>query len=680
MKRTIILSKESRKGSIPYSSQLKRILFTVVLITGFQIPFQAQAQDSYSAPSWWIGVAAGANFDFYDGSTQKLNASFKPPVAFHDGFGVGLFLAPTIEYYRPNSKWGMLFQFGYDNRNGKFKEVLSPCNCPADLSTKLSYLTIEPSVRFTPFSRSSLFLYAGPRLAFNINKSYVYQLRANPAFSDQEDGTEIKGEFSDIRETILSAQIGVGYDIPLSSPYQETQFVLSPFISFQPYFGQSPRSIETWNITNIRIGATLKLGKGKKASAQEEKIVSSEKEKDIPNFDFKVTAPKNIPEKRTVKESFPLLNNVFFDLGSTEIPERYVSLNRSQVANFKEEKLELSPPKDNSGRSERQMIVYYNVLNILGIRMLKNPNTKVSLVGSSEKGPTEARAMAESVKSYLVLTFEIDPLRITTDGLTKPKVPSEKPGSTNNLVLLREEDRRVSIESSSTELLMEFQSGPDAPLKPVEIVGVQEAPVESYVRFENKGAKGAFSSWTLQIKEDNGKTKTFGPFVEDKVVIPGKDIMGTKPKGNYQVKMIGITRENRIIERESNVDMVLWTPPETDIAIRFSVPYAFDASKSIAMYEKYLAEVVVPKIPQNGRVIIHGYTDIIGDAAHNKVLSEARANDVKKILESALSKSGRADVEFQVYGFGKDAKLAQFENKYPEERFYNRTVIIDLIP
>jgi len=43
-------------------------------------------------------------------------------------------------------------------------------------------------------------------------------------------------------------------------------------------------------------------------------------------------------------------------------------------------------------------------------------------------------------------------------------------------------------------------------------------------------------------------------------------------------------------------------------------------------------------------------------------------------------KAGRNDVTFEVYGFGEDLNTAQFGNKYPEERFYNRTVIIDIIP
>jgi hypothetical protein len=31
-------------------------------------------------------VAGGANFNFYRGSTQQMNASFTSPKTFHDGF------------------------------------------------------------------------------------------------------------------------------------------------------------------------------------------------------------------------------------------------------------------------------------------------------------------------------------------------------------------------------------------------------------------------------------------------------------------------------------------------------------------------------------------------------------------------------------------------------------------
>jgi flagellar motor protein MotB len=65
---------------------------------------------------------------------------------------------------------------------------------------------------------------------------------------------------------------------------------------------------------------------------------------------------------------------------------------------------------------------------------------------------------------------------------------------------------------------------------------------------------------------------------------------------------------------------------------------------------------------------------------NNLKLSLARATDVSNIFKRALSNANRTDVKIKVYGFGEDETVAPFENKLPEERFYNRTVIIDIIP
>ena len=91
------------------------------------------------------------------------------------------------------------------------------------------------------------------------------------------------------------------------------------------------------------------------------------------------------------------------------------------MKDFREDQLEMVTPINQSGRSERQMNVYYNVLNILGDRMIKNPSTTITLVGSSEQGPKDGKGMAESVKFYLVNTFGINSSRITTKGQSKTK-------------------------------------------------------------------------------------------------------------------------------------------------------------------------------------------------------------------------------------------------------------------
>lgn len=656
---------------------IKGLVLSTFVVTAIQTPVQAQEDVQYTRPSWYFGAAAGANFNFYQGSTHQLNSLFTPPATFHDGQGIGLFIAPLVEYHRPDNRLGFMFQAGYDSRKGDFKQVNTPCNCPADLTTDLSYITVEPSLRFAPF-KSNFYLYGGPRFAFNMAKSFTYEQGINPAYPEQTAPANVEGDFSDINETQISMQIGAGIDIPLSSQKRHTQFVLSPFVSFQPYIGQTPRSIETWNITTLRAGAALKLGRGHKIAVVKEEIAPVAVVVE-PEVKFSVNAPKNIPAEPNVREVFPLRNYVFFDIGSTEIPERYVLLRKDQVKDFREDQLEAFAPKTLSGRSDRQMIVYYNVLNILGDRMVKNPTTTITLVGSSEKGPKDGREMAESVKEYLVTIFVIDPSRIKTLGRTKPVNPGEQPGGTRDLDLLRAGDRRVSIESNSPILLMEFQSGPNAQLKPVEIITIQEAPADSYISFDVEGEKEAFTSWSLEITDAKGNMQNFGPYTEEKVSIPSKSILGTNPEGDYKVVMVGQTKSGIVVRKETTSHMVLWTPAATLESMRFSIIYEFNKSKAIKIYEKYLIDVVTPKIPIGGTVIINGYTDITGGELNNQKLSLARANDVRSIIEKALSKAGRNDVKFEVYGFGEDQKKSPFDNKYPEERFYNRTVIIDVI-
>lgn len=645
--------------------KLKYILIALVLFLGIT---SVNAQETqYSKPKWWFGAAAGANLNFYRGSTQQLNADFTSPTAFHNGFGAGLFLAPTIEYRVPNSSFGFMLQAGYDNRSGKFNQVITPCDCPADLNTKLSYITIEPSLRFAPF-KGNFYLYGGPRIAFNQSKSFEYQLGINPNFPLQPASPTVKGDLIDVKNTIVSMQIGMGYDIPINSETSKTQWVVSPFVAYQPYFGQNPRSTETWNISTVRAGIILKFGQGHPLVA----ATGGEAQ-------LTVTAPTQQTTARKVREVFPIRNYVFFDAGSSEISNRYILLKKNQVADFKEDQIAFDTPKNMSGRSERQMIVYYNILNIVGDRMGKNTSSTITLVGSSDKGAEDGRTMSQSIKNYLVNVFSINGNRIAIEGRVKPILASEQPGGTLELALLREGDRRVSIESSSPALLMEFQSGPDAPLKPIEIISMEQTASSDSVVFDTSASKERFSSWSVNLEDSKGKSKNYGPYTQPKVSIPVKTILGNQPKDDYKVTLTGTTADGKTLTKETTVHVVNNLAPKVQESIRFSVLFEFNESKSIAIYEKYLTDVVTPKIKNGDTVSITGHTDIIGETNYNKNLSLARANDVKAILVKSLANAGTPNVTFDIHGDGEDENLAPFENKYPEERFYNRTVVIDIL-
>jgi hypothetical protein len=60
---------------------------------------------------------------------------------------------------------------------------------------------------------------------------------------------------------------------------------------------------------------------------------------------FSVDSPSNVPGDSKLTEIFPLRNYVYFNNGSSEIPNRYVLLNKDQVKDFKEDQLEVFAPK-----------------------------------------------------------------------------------------------------------------------------------------------------------------------------------------------------------------------------------------------------------------------------------------------------------------------------------------------
>ena len=642
------------------------LLFLLLFLAGTNIQAQTVAR---TQPTWWFGASGAANFNFYRGTTQMLNQTVTTPTAFHKGSGIKPYVSLLAEY-RPGKVWGGMLNIAYDNRGGKFDEVMAPCDCPANLSTNMSYVAIEPSLRVAPFA-NSFYIFAGPTISFNVKKDFLYTQ------DKQEDKT---GEWSDVNNTLFSAQAGMGIDIPVSAPASRTQMTVSPFVSFLTDFGHEPRGVESWSNYTVRAGIALKFGTGKKAAAA---VVPPEFIDPAPTTTaviFSVRAPKMVPVNRPVKETFALRNSVFFDNGSAAIPNRYVQLSNAQATLFNEDQLQQNQPTNlNYGRSARQLAVYHNILNIIGDRLRANPNSNITLTGASDNNPTEGKLMAENIKQYLVSSFGINAARITTVGRDKPVVPSEKPGSTNELELLRAGDRRVDITSTSSDLLLQV-GGVNSPyLKPVQISTVQEDPLDSHVIFNAAGAQDALTSWTVNVTDEQGIAKRYGPYYGDKASIPGKTILGSNTSGNYKVVMLGETKSGEMIQKETTLSLVKSEDPKQQ-GLRYSILFDFDESKSLASYEKFLTEVIAPLITDNSTVIIHGHTDIIGQDVYNQKLSTERAAGAQKIIEAALAKAGTKNVKFETNGYGEDVSTSPFENNLPEERFYNRTVIIDIIP
>ncbi len=285
--------------------------------------------------------------------------------------------------------------------------------------------------------------------------------------------------------------------------------------------------------------------------------------------------------------------------------------------------------------------------------------------------------LAENVKQYLVSTFEIDGSRIQTEGRNKPVIPSEQPGAKKELALLREGDRRVDILSTSPALLM--QVGGDMMMKPVQLTNTQQNPMDGLVIFNVKGAEKQFKSWSLDLTDEQGAVQHYGPFTKEQGTVAGKTILNNRAEGTYKVVMTGASLSGLPITKQGSVHLVQQAEA-VEKGLRYSILFDFDKANAIASYTNFLNDVVAALITNGSTVIIHGHTDVIGDEGYNQKLSESRAQETQKILESALAQKNIANVQFQTIGYGEEPGQAPFNNTLPEERFYNRTVIIDINP
>ena len=180
---------------------INKIMQRFIILTMMIILAQSTVKAQTTQPTWWFGLSGAANFNFYDGTTQRLNNSLFVPAAFHKGDGIKPYGSFLMEF-RPGPVWGAMLNIGYDGRGGKFDGVIAPCDCPATLETNLSYVTIEPSLRLGS-AKSNLYFFAGPRVAFNLDKDFSYT---------QEKQPNTDSELSAMRKTLLSGQVGMGYD------------------------------------------------------------------------------------------------------------------------------------------------------------------------------------------------------------------------------------------------------------------------------------------------------------------------------------------------------------------------------------------------------------------------------------------------------------------------------------
>ncbi len=370
-----------------------------------------------------------------------------------------------------------------------------------------------------------------------------------------------------------------------------------------------------------------------------------------------------VMEEEVVRETFPLLNYIFFDQGSAAIPERYVRLSSDVVSSFEEGAIE-------GGALD----FYYSALNVLGSRLKANPAASITITGylnntGNEKNATQlARDRAAAVRDYLRTVWSVDDSRMTVQPGVLPPV-----ASSSRDTMGQAENRRVEITSDDWQLL-----------RPVTFVRRFASVVPDNVQFlTTVDAEEGLESWRLTT-EQNGVMfdQRSGAQAEGKITWNWKNRSSELPASNGALSTRFLVQDKagdsfttgpvsisvREVKSESRKNVIV----EDGITVEkiSLILFPFDVADPGVSNERIMDEYVYPRVTENARITVSGYTDVIGSEEYNLKLSQQRADAVRNILLKRLGEA--ASERITAIGLGETSPV--FSNDTPEGRFYNRTV------
>jgi len=380
-------------------------------------------------------------------------------------------------------------------------------------------------------------------------------------------------------------------------------------------------------------------------------------------------APSSVNiEEVTVVDSSPLLNHVYFDTGKSRIPERYVALSGpEETGAFSEEKL--------TGTMEK----YHQVLNVIGKRLVANPEARITLVGcnsntGAEKGNIVlSKSRAEAVAAYLRSVWGIDPSRMEIKYRNLPAVPS-----TSRVPEGVVENQRVEILSSHPAILDTIKS-----TYMQEQTDTKEIRINSTLQAETEIAHWQFrllgGDKMLTTREGSGNP-------------PIEIVFSLEPMGPRNLAALGqFSADLEVKDKEGNVFGVSTEPIAINVIKREERIAQKTGNKVVEKYGLILFDFDRTELKDRNQIIVNrvlarmaelkgvamdivGHTDSIGKEKYNVELSERRAKAVYDTTQQAGTVAAA-----QINHAGNGPNNPPYDNSLPEGRSLNRTVIITLL-
>jgi outer membrane protein OmpA-like peptidoglycan-associated protein len=510
------------------------------------------------------------------------------------------------------------------------------------------------------------------------DRSFEKHLQPNGpgGFSDgSRDSLEVSGELPRARSILPSLRATIGAEFPLSS-----RLFASPILAAHiPLTGLTPY----WNL--ISVGGGIRLRYVFAPQEQIEEYIDTiriptivERPQPKPKLQAEIRAVgistggieeeviRLDVEEVKARVALPMLNYIFFNEGSAEIPSRY-----QQFPTAEDAKSYFKGTTDR--RREKLLDIYTESLNIIGSRLSANPAARITLVGSTSNTGREKNALdlaqkrAETIKNYLVRIWNIAADRIKIQARLLPEKPSP-----SRVAQGEEENRRVEIISNDDRIT-----------DPIIVTNLEHLATPSEIKLRvkiNAEAGVKYSVATISIAgnelvryEGTGLARQKAWAVTEEALSASVDSLDlrlevTDSAGNTTVATGAIPLVRRRAERER---------PEA--LERYSlILFGFDEDvlgKKNERIVKFVGETFKRLQPE--RVTIIGYTDELGDMQHNDDLSRRRAEAAAQALERTLREL-RIGLPAKTVIEGRGSHQILYDNSLPEGRFFSRTVNVTI--
>jgi outer membrane protein OmpA-like peptidoglycan-associated protein len=564
-----------------------------------------------------------------------------------------------------------------------------------NLETSIEYLNLSVLAKY--YLLDGLYGCFGPVIGINTNAAFnqtedIISPKGLTYISGETSRLIVSGEFGksgteQTKQLRIAAQLGIGYDYKLND-----RFVLNPEISYQYSFA-NVFTPSDWKISSLFAGIGLKVLIGtKETTIKPENIIKEEPVKEPIKKDTIIASDikpqpiipiasieaKNLLQDKTqlnyaeisVSDEIsnfvlPLLPYIFFETDQSKLSQRYQLLNEDNTKDFSESKF------------RNAMDVYYNLLNIVGSRLIKYPESRITITGCVEpdddKNNLQALSLARAnvLKEYLVKVWKISEKRIDVTSRSLPAVISNRQDIDG-----REENRRAEFSSDDQRILAPIRGNFVNPtVTPESIVFLPKVTNPDYVK-----------NWKLNVDNDNneifsqnGNDKPLDRIVWNydkeelaKIIRRNNQFHSLLAKYNIVGKGDEESTSYASIPVKYNVTSKLLDGKlinDTIVERYYLIFFDFDTPK-ISKFNESVVSLIHSRIRTNSTVKVLGYTDRIGSKDRNIELSRKRANAMADAIRERI-------VPDNILTEGK-GPTPLYDNNFPEGRMYNRTVVVEI--